>query len=289
LFGSGKNAIWRQAINFREEGTMRKSAWMMGALLGVSVAALFGWAARGQVAASQSSIQTQPKSSSSSGQKASASPYERVLLRPALLTAKAPATFEARFITTKGDFTITVTREWAPFGADRFYNLVRHHFYDNASFFRAIKGFMVQFGISAYPPVTAAWEHAPIKDDPVVQSNLRGYVSYAKPNEPNTRTTQVFINLVDDKRLDGMGFAPFGQVTDGMDVVDQLYTGYGDGSDMGGKGPVQDSISKLGKPYLDKNFPELDSIKTTRLILPEGAAPAPTKKPAPKAAAPSGS
>jgi peptidyl-prolyl cis-trans isomerase A (cyclophilin A) len=260
---------------------MRKSGWVMGVLLGVSVAALFGWAAAsGQAAVGQSSAQTQPKSSSSSGQKASASPFERVLLRPALLTAKAPATFEVRFITTKGDFTIKVTREWAPLGADRFYNLVRHHFYDNASFFRAIKGFMVQFGLSAYPPVTAAWEHAPIKDDPVVQSNLRGYVSYAMGG-PNSRQTQVFINLVDDKRLDGMGFAPFGQVTDGMDVVDQLYTGYGDGSDMGGKGPTQDSIQKLGKAYLDKSFPELDSIKTTRLVLPEGAAPA--TKPAPKA------
>jgi peptidyl-prolyl cis-trans isomerase A (cyclophilin A) len=285
LFGSGKNAICREASNFGEEGTMRKSAWIMGALLCIGMAMLLVWATRGQAAAGQASTQTQPKSSggSSGGQKASSSPYERVLLRPALLTAKAPATYEVRFITTKGDFTIKVTREWAPLGADRFYNLARHHFYDNTTFFRVLKGFVVQWGISAYPPVTAAWEHAPIKDDPVVQSNLRGYVTYAMGG-PNTRTTQVFINLVDNKRLDAMGFAAIGQVTDGMDVVDALYSGYGEGA-PDGHGPAQDEIEKMGKPYLEKNFPNLDSIKATRLILAEGAAPA--AKPAPKAA-PSG-
>jgi peptidyl-prolyl cis-trans isomerase A (cyclophilin A) len=276
-----------KARNLGEDGTMRKSAWMMGALLGSGIVAAFGWtAARGQAGAAQASTQTQPKSSASNNgaQKASASPFERVLLRPALLTAKAPATFEARFITTKGDFTIKVTREWAPLGADRFYNLVRHHYYDNAAFFRVLKGFVVQWGISAYPPVTAALEHAPIKDEPVVQSNLRGYVTYAMGG-PNTRTAQVFINLADNKRLDGMGFAPFGQVTDGMDVVDSLYADYGEGA-PDGHGPAQDEIEKAGKSYLDKSFPKLDSIKTTKLILPEAATPA--KKPAAKPAAPSG-
>jgi peptidyl-prolyl cis-trans isomerase A (cyclophilin A) len=213
----------------------------------------------------------------------STSLYDRVLLRPALLTAKAPATYQVKFITTKGDFVITVTRAWAPLGADRFYNLVRHHFYDNTSFFRVLKGFVVQWGISAYPPVSAAWSHAPIKDDTVVQSNVRGYLTYAMGG-PNTRTTQVFINLVDNKRLDGMGFAAFGQVTEGMDVVDSLYSGYGEGA-PDGKGPAQDNIEKTGKPYLDKDFPQLDSIKTTSLILPEHsapakAAPAPKEKPA---------
>jgi len=199
-----------------------------------------------------------------------ARPYSRVLLRPALLVAKAPSTYEVKFTTTKGDFVIKVTRAWAPLGADRFYNLVRHHFYDNTSFFRVLRGFVVQWGISAYPPVSAAWSHAPIKDDPVVQSNLRGYITYAMGG-PNTRTTQVFINLVDNKRLDAMGFSAFGQVTEGMDVVDSLYSGYGEGA-PGGKGPVQDSIEKLGKSYLDKEFPQLDSIKTTELILPHAAA-----------------
>jgi len=134
--------------------------------------------------------------------------------------------------------------------------------------------FVVQWGISAYPPVTAAWEHAPIKDDPVVQSNMRWYVTYAKTGDPDTRTTQVFINLVDNPRLDTVGgFAPFGQVTEGMDVVDALFPGYGE-APPDGQGPDQDKIEKLGKPYLDKGFPNLDWIKTTTLILPPGAAPA---------------
>jgi peptidyl-prolyl cis-trans isomerase A (cyclophilin A) len=256
---------------------MRKSAAVtIAALLGMAAVALFnGLDAKGQAA--------QPKSAGAS-KTATTSPYDRTLLRPTLLTAKAPAIYEVKFETTKGDFTIKVTREWAPSGADRFYNLARHHFYDNAAFFRVLKGFVVQWGISAYPPVSAAWSHAPIKDDPVAQSNLRGYVTYAMAG-PNTRTTQVFINLVDNKRLDGMGFAAFGQVTEGMDVVESLYPGYGEGA-PDGQGPEQDKIEKLGKAYLDKGFAQLDSIKTTRLILPEGAVPA--KKPAAKPAAPSG-
>ena len=243
--------------------------------------------------AAQAQTPSKPKSAAgtSAAQKSApaARPYDRVLLRPALLTAKAPATFEVKFTTTKGDFVLKVTRAWAPLGADRFYNLVRHHFYDNTSFFRVLKGFVVQWGISAYPPVSAAWSHAPIKDDPVVQSNLRGYITYAMGG-PNTRTTQVFINLVDNKRLDGMGFSAFGQVTQGMDVVEALYSVYGEGA-PDGKGPVQDTIEKLGKPYLDKGFPQLDSIKTTTLILPEGATPAqapssPKKSPSPAAQKP---
>jgi len=255
---------------------MRKSAWVVTAtLLCVAATVLFYEAnAQGQA--------TQSKSATGAGasKTATASPYDRTLLRPALLIAKAPATYKVKFTTTKGDFVISVTRAWAPLGADRFYSLVRHHFYDNTSFFRVHAGFVVQWGISAYPPVTAAWEHAPIKDDPVVQSNLRGYVTYAKTSDPNTRTTQVFINLVDNQRLDTMGgFAPFGQVTEGMDVVDKLYSGYGES-------PDQEQINKLGKAYLDKDFPNLDSTKTTTLILPEGAAPA--TKPVAKPAAPSG-
>jgi len=260
---------------------MRTWAWVLTGTL-LCTAGLLGW----QAAKGQDAAQTQakpPAGTTAHKSTASASPYERVLLRPALLTAKAPATYEVQFVTTKGNFTIKVTRDWAPLGADRFYNLARHHFYDNASFFRALKGFVVQWGISAYPPVTAAWEHAPIKDDPVVQSNVRGSVTYAMAG-PNTRTTQLFINLVDNKRLDGMGFAPIGQVTEGMEIVDSLYSDYGEGA-PDGHGPAQDQIEKSGKVYLDKNFPNLDSIKTTKLIAPE--APAPAKKPA-AAAKPSG-
>lgn len=253
---------------------MRKTGWLMIAGLVVTGAGLSG-AVLGQPQADSAS--EKPKAVASGAQThAIASTYDRTLLRPALLTRTAPATYKVKFTTTKGDFVITVTRSWAPLGADRFYNLVRHHFYDNASFFRVLRGFVVQWGISAYPPVSAAWSHAPIKDDAVVQSNLRGYITYAMGG-PNTRTTQVFVNLVDNKRLDGMGFAAFGEVTEGMEVVDSLYSGYGEGP-PDGKGPEQDKIERLGKAYLDKDFSQLDSIKTATLILPEATRP--TKKPA---------
>ncbi|MGB8474926.1 MAG: peptidylprolyl isomerase [Candidatus Acidiferrum sp.] len=251
---------------------MRKFGWMMLAAALACLAAMPGAESRAR----------EPQRTTHK-QAAHSSPYQRILLRPALLKARAPATYQVKFITTKGDFVISVTRAWAPLGADRFYNLVRHHFYDNTSFFRVLKGFVVQWGLSAYPPVNAAWDHAPIKDDPVVQSNLRGYVTYAMGG-PNTRTTQVFINLVDNTRLDPMGFAAFGQVTEGMDVVDALYSGYGEGAPHG-QGPDQDTLEKLGKPYLEKQFPLLDSVKTTSLILPERPvhrkpASAPKAKPA---------
>jgi len=188
--------------------------------------------------------------------------FDRALLRPALLKEPAPEKFQVKFVTTRGDFVVTVTRAWAPLGADRFYNLVNHHFYDNASFFRVVPGFVVQFGISAYPPVAAAWANANIKDEPVVGSNKRGYLTYAKTSMPNTRSTQVFINLMDNPGLDGQGFSPFGVVdAQGMKVVEMLYDQYGESS-----GPDQDQITKLGKPYLDQGWPKLDSIKTATLL-----------------------
>ena len=197
--------------------------------------------------------------------------YDRALLRPALLKEKAPETFQVKFSTTRGDFTVTVNRAWAPIGADRFYNLVKHHFYDNASFFRVVPGFIVQFGISAYPPVSATWEKANIQDEPVTQSNKRGYLTYAKTSMPNTRSTQIFINLKDNAGLDRQGFSPFGLVdAQGMKVVDMFYDQYSESS-----GPEQDQISNLGKPYLDKGWPKLDSIKTATLIGPAPAAAKP--------------
>src|SRR6266566_964131 len=197
--------------------------------------------------------------------------YDRALLRPALLKDKGPETFQVKFVTTRGDFTVTVNRTWAPIGADRFYNLVKHHFYDNASFFRVVPGFIVQFGISAYPPVSATWEKANIQDEPVTQSNKRGYLTYAKTSMPNTRSTQIFINLKDNAGLDRQGFSPFGLVdAQGMKVVDMFYDQYSESS-----GPEQDQISNLGKPYLDKGWPKLDSIKTATLIGPTPAAAKP--------------
>jgi peptidyl-prolyl cis-trans isomerase A (cyclophilin A) len=208
----------------------------------------------------------QPEATASAPEPAPRSGYDRALLRASLLKDKAPETFRVKFATTRGDFVVTVHRDWAPIGADRFYNLIKHHFYDNAGFFRVVPGFVVQFGISAYPPVSAAWEKANIQDEPVKESNKRGYLTYAKTSMPNTRSTQVFINLKDNAGLDRQGFSPFGVVdAQGMKVVDMLYDQYSESS-----GPDQDQISKLGKPYLDKGWPKLDSIKTTTLL---GAAP----------------
>jgi len=201
---------------------------------------------------------------------AKAAAFDPALLQPANLRAKAPDVYEVKFVTTVGDFGIKVTRAWAPNGADRFYNLVRHHFYDGAAFFRVLSGFMAQFGLSPYPEVSRAWDMANIKDDPVVQHNHRGFVTYAKSQLPNSRTTQVFINYGNNENLDGDGFAPFGTVTNGMEVVDKLYGGYGEGA-PGGRGPSQDLIGARGRAYLEQTFPKLDTIKSATLVT---AAPA---------------
>ena len=186
------------------------------------------------------------------------------LRNPAALTETAPATFTANFDTSVGPFVITVHRAWAPHGADRFYNLVKHGFYDEARFFRAIPNFMVQFGIHANPVISTLWRNARIPADKVTQSNRRGYVTFAMGASPDTRTTQVFINFRDNGNLDAMGFAPFGQVTSGMDVVDKIYTGYGEGAPRG-QGPDQGRIQAEGNAYLTKAFPRLDYIKAARI------------------------
>jgi len=178
---------------------------------------------------------------------------------PAALTEQAPATYKARFDTSKGVFVIDVRREWAPVGADRFYNLVKNGFYDENRFFRVISGFMVQFGINGNPQVSTPWRNAQIKDDPVKQSNKRGFITFATSG-PNSRTTQVFINFGDNSRLDGMGFASFGQVSSGMNVVDQLYSDYGEGAPSG-RGPNQGRMQGEGNAYLTKDFPNLDFVR----------------------------
>ena len=182
---------------------------------------------------------------------------------PAALNEKAPAVYKAKFDTSKGAFVIEVNRDWAPNGADRFYNLVKNGFYDNARFFRVIDGFMVQFGINGDPNVAGVWRQADIKDDPVKQSNERGTVTFATAG-PNTRTTQVFINFADNAPLDGQGFSPFGKVVSGMDVVDALYGGYGEGAPHG-KGPDQGRMQQEGNAYLETAFPKLDFIKTATI------------------------
>lgn len=183
---------------------------------------------------------------------------------PAALTEQAPATYKARFDTSKGSFVIQVTRAWAPTGADRFYNLVKNGFFDDGRFFRVISGFMVQFGLNGDPALNAKWRVARIPDDRVTQSNTRGMVTFATSG-PNARTTQVFINFDDNSRLDGMGFAPFGKVISGMDVVDKLYSGYGEGA-PNGRGPNQNLIQTEGNAYLTQSFPRLDHVTKATIV-----------------------
>ncbi len=213
---------------------------------------------------------TKPKSSTTTASSPStAASYDRALLKPALLKDQAPATYQVKFDTSRGEFTINVTRAWAPLGADRFYNLVKHHYFDNAHFFRVLPNFVAQFGISAYPAVTAAWEKATIKDDPHSQSNKKGTVTFATAG-PNTRTTQLFINLKDNSSLDSQGFTPFGAVdADGMKVVNMLYDQYGENAGMD-----QEAITKGGKKYIDGKWPRLDMIKSATLVGVAAATPA---------------
>jgi len=181
------------------------------------------------------------------------------LSNPAALTEQAPATYKVRVETSKGPFVIQVHRSWAPHGADRFYNLVKHGFFDNDRFFRVISGFMVQFGINGDPRVSGHWRDANIPDDPVRMSNKRGTITFATAG-PNTRTTQVFINFADNSSLDGQGFAPFGQVVSGMNVIDRLNAEYGEGAPRG-RGPSQGRIQSEGNAYLMKGFPRMDFVK----------------------------
>jgi peptidyl-prolyl cis-trans isomerase A (cyclophilin A) len=179
------------------------------------------------------------------------------LLHPETLTEKSPAVFDVKFETTRGDFVVQVNRAWAPLGADRFYNLVKIGFFTGAPFFRVVPGFIVQFGLSPDPAVNLAWRNANIQDDPVTQSNKRGTITFATAG-PNTRTTQLFINYADNSGLDRQGFAPFGQVVSGMDVVDHIYSGYGERPDQG-------AITTQGMSYLQKNFSKLDTIKSATI------------------------
>jgi peptidyl-prolyl cis-trans isomerase A (cyclophilin A) len=175
-------------------------------------------------------------------------------------TPPAPATYRVHFETSAGAFVVEVTRAWAPAGADRLYQLVRAGFYDGARFFRVVPGFVVQFGISGDPAVSARWRDATIPDDPVTQSNARGTVTFATAG-PNTRTTQLFINYGDNRRLDAMGFAPVGMVVEGMDVVDRIHAGYGEAPDQG-------LIEAHGTAYLASQFPQLDSIARATIVAP---------------------
>jgi len=186
------------------------------------------------------------------------------LMDPSTLGTQAPDNYQVKFETSAGDFLIEVTRELAPRGADRFYNLVKHGFYDDVRFFRVVPNFVVQFGLNGDPEVSKVWSQANIDDDPVKGSNTKGTITFATAG-PNTRTTQVFINLRDNSRLNGMGFSPFGKVTEGMEIVEKLYAGYGDGPPSG-RGPNQGRITAQGNAYLKESFPDLDYIKAATIV-----------------------
>jgi len=176
------------------------------------------------------------------------------LMKPSALKEKAPAMYTAKFDTTAGVFQVEVHTDWAPNGADRFYNLVKNGYYDGCRFFRVVPGFMVQFGINGDPAIQRNWESATISDEPVKQGNTRGTITFAKTSAPNSRTTQVFINFKDNSGLNRTGFAPFGKIVSGMDVVDKIYSAYGER-------PEQARIQTEGTAYLAKSFPKLDYIK----------------------------
>ncbi len=166
--------------------------------------------------------------------------------------------FRVVFTTSKGPFTVEVHRDWAPIGTDRFYELVKNGFFDQERFFRVVPNFVVQWGINGDPAVQAKWRDKTIADDPVMQSNRRGTITFAKTGEPNSRSTQFFINLADNPMLDGQGFAPFGQVISGLNVVESLYAGYGEM-------PDQSQIQAQGNAYLQSQFPMLDYIQTAKI------------------------
>lgn len=196
-------------------------------------------------------------------------PANRALYFPDQLVETAPESFQVRFETTKGDFVVAVARSQAPNGVDRLYNLVSNGFYDGVRFYRVMEGFMAQFGMHGEPQVQVRWTNAPIRDDPVMASNTRGAVTFAMAGR-NSRTTQLFINLVDNTLLDMDGFAPVGTVIEGMDVVDQLHSGYGEIADRGGNGPISQNIAARGNAYLEESFPEMDYIVTATLVDPAG-------------------
>lgn len=174
-----------------------------------------------------------------------------------VVTGPAPDSFRVDFQTSRGPFAVQVTRSLSPKGADRFYELVQSGFYDDQRFFRVVPGFVAQFGLNDKPKINEEWDAKPIEDEPVKMSNARGTLVFATSG-PNSRSHQVFLNLVDNGRLDAMGFAPFGKVVEGMNVVDSLYSGYGESPDQG-------LIQSLGNSYLKRNFPNLDYIKTARV------------------------
>ncbi len=205
----------------------------------------------------------EPQEEAQPQEEAAAAPMEPLnpLIDPGRFTETAPETYRVRMETSEGTIVIQVNRAWAPNGADRFYNLAKNGYYDDTRFYRVIPDFMAQFGLNQEPVVNSAWRAAAIPDDPVAQSNTRGRVTFAMAG-PSTRTTQVFINFKDNSYLDESGFAPFGQVVEGMDVVDRIYSGYGE-TQPNGQGVDYQKAFSQGTPYLDESYPLLTKILST--------------------------
>jgi peptidyl-prolyl cis-trans isomerase A (cyclophilin A) len=204
-----------------------------------------------------------PSDTSESGEMATASEPELeeehpALYAPALAREEAPEMFLARFETTNGDFVVSVTRAWAPRGADRFYNLIRVGYFSEVSFYRVLEGYIAQFGTHGNPEVNRLWADSRIGDDPVEESNLRGMITFAQ-EALDSRTTQMYINLKDNADLDKSGLAPFGQVVEGMPIVDSLFSGYGELHPKG-DGPRPNLLQNLGNKYLKRQFPDLDYV-----------------------------
>ena len=196
---------------------------------------------------------------SGSATKGAANP---ALTNPALANKTAPEKFRVKFATTKGDFVIEVTREWSPIGADRFYNLVDIGYFNNIAFFRAIQGFMIQFGVHGDPSISKHWSESNIKDDqPGKASNVPGFISFAKTGRPNSRSTQMFINLGNNSGLDRQGFTPFGKVIEGLEVIGKLNTEYGE-NQPGDQG----MFVQKGNEWLLQKYPRLDLIKSAQFV-----------------------
>jgi peptidyl-prolyl cis-trans isomerase A (cyclophilin A) len=245
-----------------------KSLWIL-CVLGVS---LYAQPAAAPKQAPAKAAATPAKTGTATKAPAAPAPSP-ALLNPAALKARCPDLLKVKFTTTKGDFVVEVHRDWSPLGADRFYNLVKNRFFNGAPFFRVMPGFIVQFGLSGDPAINKAWQHTEFKDDPVTptNSNKKGTLVFATAG-PNTRTTQLFINLNNNTPLDAQGFTAFGMVTEGMEVVNTIYSGYGEAPDQG-------RLTNEGKAYFEKTFPKLDKVVSTTILFPEAtSAPATPKK-----------
>ncbi len=213
----------------------------------------------GGCAAQSQQTQTSAPLTNSGGQQENQHP---ALTNPTLATETAPEKFRVKFETTKGDYIVEVNRAWSPNGADRFYNMVKIGYFKDIAIFRAVKGFMYQFGIHGDPNVSAKWSEANFNDDPNAGiSNKPGTICFAKTSAPNSRSTQMFVSLGDNGFLDNQGFTPFGKVVEGMDVVEKINTEYGEN-----RGNVQGEFKQGGNAYILKKFPNIDLIKSVTIV-----------------------